>query len=193
MSFAAPKEPVIILTPICEKSTPNCLIRIEASVLDIEDIHSFNGGLGRHGEVAIGKFFSSTLMNSEDGDTAHERRVVGWHPQYAQANTTRYSPEHMVMISTGEAYTPEEAACTYAAISVACCIVDGEARARPGETLSSNLERPLEFGLQQVCVEFDVSMSASPRKEEVEFFVTYNESSRILVNENTIDLRKYLQ
>ena len=192
VEFAMPGEPVITSTsPDIGRWRDNDVIRVrvEASVVDVEDFHLFHGR-NKNSKFALehGLFFAG-IMDGGTGLTA-ERRVVGWHPLHRHRKEVEWLDTYCD-INIADS-TPAEAACAYAAIVVACCNIDGVGRVRSGETVSVDFDGPLREAIEGVCADVGAIMKTDPCSD-ADFCVTFDTSAGILVNGKQVEVAKYLE
>lgn len=191
IDFAAPSEPVTLSSRVSKDPTATTIVQVEASVINVEDVQLPIGPeTNLYSQQTCGTFFVGRVLDKSNEITNNGERVVGWNPQQEYTNNVRY--QHDYLLSCDEACTPEGAACTYAAYATACCIVDGKARARQGETFVSELEGSLNDALRMVCEHFHVDIIESSSVQQIDFLVKVDDVRGICVNGESIRLRMYM-
>ena len=190
--FAAPREPVIMSAdPVVPKdSGKTTRVQVEAAVIDIEDLRLFSGmQTQRTSPSRYGTFFAGRVAICDKGRES-EDHIVGWHPEHTHRKSLEYLP-HFCALRDRES-SPVEAASAHAATVVASCIVDGAARARPGETVLIDFEGPIQEAIEQICAQISVVTVDSAAGSNADFLVTFNKSDGVLVNGQQIDIYKYM-
>ena len=193
LGFAAPGEPVILSSKASSTqslSDDTIDVLVEASVVDTDDLQRF------HIETEAfrpqsGLFFAGRVLNSRDSDFPPECRVVGWHPDHVHRKKLSVQSYDVYRYSSPR--QPSQAASGYAAIAVACCIVDGTARARPGETFLLKIQGLLSDAVKQVCEHLGALVLSPCSRSKADFLVTPHGYESILVNERPIDFASYIQ
>ena len=194
IEFAMPGEPVITSTnPAIGRWRKGdaMRVRVEASVVDVEDIHLFYGR-DKNSKWALehGLFFAGKIMDGSTGLTS-ERHVVGWHSLHRHRKEVEWLDSYCV-IDTADS-TPAEAASGYAAIAVACCIIDGAGRVRSGEIVSVDFDGPLKEAIEEVCADVGALMVKTGSCSDVDFPVTFDNSMGLLVSGKQVSIAKYLE
>ena len=194
IEFGAPGEPVIMSTnPVTGRWREDNVIhvRVEASVVDIGDVHLFHGK-DKNSKSALehGLFFAGKVIDGSMNPTP-ERHVVGWNPLHRHRKEVEWL-DNYCDIDTADS-TPAEAASAHAAIAVACCIIDGVGRVRSGEMVSFDFEGPLREAIGNVCADVGAIMMKTGSCSDVDFSVTFDTSIGILVNGKQVKVAKYLE
>ena len=194
VEFAMPGEPVITSTnPDIGRWRDNDVIRVrvEASVVDVGDFHLFHGR-DKNSKIVLehGLFFAGQVMDGSTGQTT-ERHVVGWHPVHRHRKDVDWL-DNYCDIGTTES-TLAEAASAYAATAVACCIIDGVGRVRSGEMVSVDFDGPLKEAIESVCADVGAVMTNTGSCPDVDFSVTFDNSTGLLLNGRQIEVGKYLE
>ena len=194
IEFGTPGEPVITST------NPDIghwredyvtLVRVDASVVDVEDVHLFNGrDKNSKSAPEHGLFFAGKVINGSTGFEP-ERHVVGWNPLHRHRKEVEWLDNHCDIDTTDS--TPAEAASAYAAIAVACCIIDGVGRVRSGETVSVGFEGPLKEAIEVVCADVGAIMMKTGSCSGVDFSVTFDYSMCLLLNGKQVEVARYLE
>ena len=126
------------------KDRETSCIYVEASLIDLEDFRLFDGKRAQQSSpLTYGTFLAGCEHSVRYASSAPKRRVVGWHPQHLHRGYDWQA--HCYYIGNDES-TAAEAASAYAATTIACCIIDGAARVRAGETVSVRFQGPLVGG-----------------------------------------------
>ena len=195
LGFAAPEEAVILsynASPTQSSSGNTIEVLIEASVIDTDDLHMFNGKTEvEASRPQAGLFFAGRTSSSQHPKLSLESRVVGWHPNHSHRKTL--SVQRCNTCQYPSSIQPSHAASRYAAIAVASCIVDGAARARQGETFLLDVPRPLLIATQQICESVGASVLNSCSGSIADFVVTYHYIEGTCVNGKPVHLASYLQ
>ena len=166
-------------------------VRVEASVLDVEDFHLFHGrNKNSNSELEHGLFFAGKVIAGSTGLT-HERRVVGWHSLHRHRKEVEWLDSYCD-INIADS-TSAEAACAYAATAVACCIIDGVGRVRSGEMVSVDVHGPLKEAIESVCADVGALMMKTGSCPDVDFSVTFDNSTGLLLNGRQVEVAKYLE
>lgn len=194
IEFGMPGKPVITSTnPDFGRWPENDVkrVRVEASVLDVEDVHLFHG-TDKNPKPALehGLFFAGKIKDGSTHPTP-ERHVVGWHPLHRHRKEVEWLDSYCNINSTDS--TPAEAACAYAATAVACCIIDGVGRVRSGETVSVDFDGPLKEAIESVCADVGAIMMKTGSCSEIDFSVTFDTSTGILLNGKQVNIARYLE
>lgn len=195
LGLAAPGEPVILSY---EASSTQSLsgdaieVVVEASLVDIDDLHLFNGKT----EIEIsrphsGYFFAGRVLNSQHPELPPETRVVGWHPNHTHRKKVGVWFHDVCRYPSS--VQPSQAVSRYAAIAVASCVVDGAARARQGETFILDIRGLLSNIITQLCNRVGAIVLNSRSGSKPDFVVTFQNLEGIRVNERPIGLDTYLQ
>ena len=190
LSFAAPTEPVIWSSrsepqaPIAKEVD----IKIQASVIDPNDVLAFSYYC-RDPFPGQCKFFAGCII-SNNGAFSSGEQVVGYTAGSHQ-NALRV-PEIQVFSRPQHPPSPE-AACEFAAVAVASCIVDGVARVREGDVLALQVNGILKVALHQLITEAQATVSDGEKSPKANFTVTYSIDVGILVNDRPFELLEYLQ
>lgn len=195
LGFAAPREPVILsyknsLTPSMAGEFMEVLT--EASVIDLEGLHMFNGTSNLDTpQTHSGFFFAGRVLYSQNPDFPPESRVVGWHPNRTHCKKVRVRSSNVSRLP--RSMQPSQAAARYAAIALASCIIDGTARARQSETFRVEVEGPLLEAVEQFCKQLGASVLNSSSQSKADFVVTLHSLKGLHVNGRSIDCASYLQ
>lgn len=194
LGCAAPEEPVILSynASATQSSSGNTIeVFVEASIIDTDDLHMFNGEIevevSRH---QAGLFFAGRPLNSQLPKLPLESRIVGWHPDHSHRKTL--SVQRYDTCQYPSSMQPSLAASRYAAIAVASCIVDGAARARQGETFLLDVPRSLLIATQQFCESVGATVLDPCSGSTADFVVTLHYLEGICVNGKPIHLASYL-
>ena len=194
IEFCMPREPVIMSTnPDVDHWRQDDLVgvRVEASVIDIKDVHLFDSR-DNNPEIPLeyGLFFAGKVMHGSTGSTP-ERHVVGWHPLHLHRKEVEWLDSYCDIDSADSA--PAEAASAYAATAVACCIIDGVGRVRSGEMVSVGFEGPLREAIEEICANVGAVMTKTSSRSDVDFSVTFDNGTGLLVNEKQVEVARYLE
>ncbi len=194
IEFGMPGEPVIMSTnPDIGRWRENDIVgvRVEASVVDIKDVHSFDSRDNNPGSpLEFGLFFAGKVMDGSTDGTP-ERHVVGWNSLHLHRKEVEWLDSYCG-IDTADS-TPAEAASAYAATAVACCVIDGVGRVRSGEMVSVGFEGPLRQAIEEICADVGAVMTKTSSGSDVDFSVTFDNSMGLLVNEKQVKVAKYLE
>ena len=193
IEFSMPGEPVIMSTnsDIGRWWEGDIIgVRVEASVVSVEDVHLFDGkDKNPESPFEYGLFFAGKVMDGST-DLTPERYVVGWNPLHLHRKEVEWLDSYCDIDSADS--TPAEAASAYAATAVACCIVDGVGRVRSGETLSVGFEGPLREAIEDVCADVGAIMMKTSSGQDVDFSVTFDNSMGLFVNGIQVKIARYL-
>ncbi len=194
IEFGMPGEPVIMSanSDIGHlRVDGKAAVRVEASVVDIADVHLFDGTANRpEYPPEYGVFLAGKVMDGSTG-LAPERRIVGWNPLHLHRKKVSGLDTYCYIDAADS--TPAEAASAYAATAIACCIIDGVARVRSGEMVSVDFEGPLREAIEEVCAEVGAVMMRLNSRSDVDFSVTFDKSTGLLVNGEQVDVARYLE
>ena len=194
IDFSMPGEPVITSTnPDAGRWRKDDIVgvRIEASVVDIKDVHLFDGReKDPEFPLEYGLFFAGKVMDGSTGLTP-ERHVVGWNPLHLHRKEVGWLDSYCDINSADS--TPAEAASAYAATAVACCIIDGVGRVRSGEKVSVDFEGPLRDAIEEICADVGAVMTKTSSRSDVDFSVTFDNSMSLFVNGKQVKIARYLE
>ena len=194
IEFGMPRKPVIMSTnPDIGRwqEGDRTVVRVEASVVDIKDFHLFDSRDNNlESPPEYGLFFAGKVMDGSK-DPTPERHVVGWHPLHLHRKEAEWLDSYCDIDSADS--TPAEAASAYAATAVACCIIDGVGRVRSGEMVSVGFEGPLREAIEEVCADVGAVMMKTSSRSDADFFVTFDNSMGVFVNERQVKVAKYLE
>ena len=194
LGFAAPGEPVVLSHKASLTQTMNgdaIEILVDASVVNFTNLRMDNGKPNLViSQPHSGLFFAGRVLHSQDPDFPPEARVVGWHPDHIHRNRVSAGSNHVCQYPSS--IQPSQAALKYAIVAVASCIVDGVARARPGETFLLDAQNPLLDAIKQACGRLGASVLSSQAGSSADFVLTFHGPEGILVNDRRIDIARYL-
>ena len=166
-------------------------VRVEASVVDVEDIHLFHDrDKNSISALEHGLFFAGKIMDGSIGLTP-ERHVVGWHPLHRHRNEVEWLNSYCDIDTTDILLA--EAASAYAAIAVACCIIDGVGRVRCGEVVSVDFDGPLKEAIEEICADVGAITMKSGSCSSVDFSVIFDNSMGLLLNGKQVKVARYLE
>ena len=192
LSFAGPKKPVILSShpeprmPV----TGDLEIMAQASVLDPTDVFAFVGGRPSNAcEFWNCRFFAGRILSGNRSDLSTDQ-VVGFTTELHQ-KLFRVSQTQVYCRAQRPPST--EAACEFAAIAVASCIVDGVARARDGDVFSIEVDGILKVALYQLFTKAGARTQDAENAPTADFTITYRVTDGIRVNGQQFDLYKYLR
>ena len=192
LSFAVPKEPIILssnLEPHIPE-TEDLEIMAQASVLDPTDVFAFVGD--RHSntfEFSTCRFFAGRILSGNRSDLSTDQ-VVGFTTELHQK---LFRVPQTQVYRRAQRPPSTEAACEFAAIAVASCIVDGVARARDGDVFSIEVDGILKVALYQLFTKAGAKTKDPENASMADFTVTYRVADGIRVNGQRFDLHKYLR
>lgn len=194
LGFAAPGEPVILSHKASLTQTMSgeaIEILVDASVVDLTTLRIVNGKPNLvTSQPHSGLFFAGRVLHSQDPDFPPEARVVGWHPDHIHRNRVSAGSNHMCQYPSS--IQPSQAALKYAIVAVAYCIVDGVARARPGETFLLDVQNPLLDAIKQACSRLGASVLSSYAGSSADFGITFHGPDGIRINDIPINITHYL-
>ena len=194
VEFGMPGEPIIMSADSDVgrwRADDKAAVRVEASIVEIADFHLFNGTANSPKfPPECGGFFAGKVM---DGSTGLRlgRRVVGWKPLYLHRKKVDWLDSYCDIDKADS--TPAEAASAYAATAVACCIIHGVARVRLSEIVLVDFEGPLSEAIEEVCREVGATMIRSSSRLRIDFYVSFDKSTGLLVNGKGVDVAEYLE
>ena len=194
LGFAAPGKPVILSQKAActQRASGDAIeVLVEASVVDIHDLHMFN----REPNTVVsrrrcGLFFAGKVLDSQDPELPPDCHVVGWHPDHTHRN--KVSSQAKDVCRHSGSMRPSQAASRYAAAAVASYIIDGVARARHGETFILELQGPLANAIEQVCKRLGAYVMETCSRSRADFVVTFHHSKGIRVSDRPSDVASYL-
>ncbi len=194
LGFVAPGEPAVLSSKASSsKSLSGDAIEvlIEASVVDTGVLHMVNCKTKTElpGPLS-GLFFAGKVLSSEDPDHPPESHVIGWHPDHTHCKKVSVRSHHICRYPS--TMQPSQAASGYAATAFASCIVDGAARARPGETFLLKVQGPLLDTIKQFCKRSGASVLNPCSESKADFVVTSQDLEGVRVNGRPIGLDTYL-
>ena len=192
LSFAAPGEPVILSSrpQTHALSDEEIEIKVQASVIDPGDIHAFTCGGQRTSDIFTPcKFFAGCMLFGDQGSSPRGT-IVGYTTGTHQS--VLRVPEIQVYDRPHDSPSTE-AACEFAAVAVASCIVDGVTRAREGDIFDLRVDGVLKVALQQMVTKTGATVISAGASSKADFTVTYNVAEGVLVNGQPFDLHTYLQ
>ena len=194
IEFAMPGEPIITSTnPDVGhwRADDQMRVRVEASVVDVEDIHLFHGRDNNlKSALEHGMFFAGKVTNGSTGHTP-ERHVVGWHPLHRHRKVVEWLDSYCDINTAGS--TAAEAASAYAAITFACCIIDGVGRVRSGETVSVGFDGALKDAIKEICEDVGALIMKTGSCSDIDFSITFDNSMGLLLNGKQVKVARYLQ
>ena len=194
IEFGMPREPIITSTdPDIGRwrEDDKICVRVEASVVDIEDVRLFHGrDKNSRSALEHGLFFAGRVMDGSTG-LMPERHIVGWHPLHRHRKEVKWLDSYCDTDTANS--TPAEAASAYAAIAVACCIIDGLGRVRSGETVSVGFDGALKDAIEEICADVGALMMKTASSSDVDFSVTFDNSMGLLVNGREVKVASYLE
>lgn len=194
IEFGMPGGPAIMSTnPTIGRGRKDDVtgVRVEASVVDINDFHlcdSRDNNLGS--PLEYGLFLAGKVMDGST-DLAPARHIVGWNPLHLHRKEVEWLDSYCSVDSVD--CTPAEAASAFAATAIACCIIDGLARVRSGEIVSFGFEGPLKEAIEEVCADVGAVMVSTSSRSDVDFSVTFDNSMGLLVNGKQVKIANYLE
>lgn len=192
LSFGAPQKPVILSFKTESRALQDeeLRIRVQASVIDPDDVYAFIDDRRRAVQAFTRcKFFAGRIISDKEASSFREQ-VVGY---------TTTSHQNVVDVPTSQIYDraqhppSPEAACEFAAIAVASCIVDGVARARKGDTFDLQVDGILKVALNQLITSASAIVIKAKNTSDADFKITYESVDGVLVNGKSFDLHRYLQ
>lgn len=195
LGLAAPGEPIILS---CKASSTQSLgkntveVAVEASVVDIDDVHLLNGNVDTEvSRPMSGLFFAGRVFRSQIPELPPGSCVVGWHPDHTHRKNLIVQSDGLCRYPSS--MQPSHAASRYSATAVASCVVDGAARARQGETFQLKVQGPLLNTVEQICRPLGAFVLSSSPKSTADFVVTSRCFEGICVNDRPVDLGSYLR
>lgn len=195
LDFAVPGETVILSykdSAMQSLSGDTIEVLVEASAVGIDDLHMFSGRTNiQVPRSRPGFFFAGRVLNSQDSEFPPGSRVVGWHHDHTHRK--KLSVQSYDVCRYPSSTQPSHAASRYSAIAVACCIVDGAARARQGETFQINVQGSLLNAVEQICRRLGALVPSSCTRSKADFVVTFKCPEGIRVNDRPIEVASYLQ
>ena len=190
LTFAAPQQPVILsyTSPRCETSSKHDMkVSIEASVIGPEDACAFQSSDRRTHQQC--KFFAGRILGGKKAAVKGGDRVIGY-TTYPHGNITSIPSNQLFKMSDKLPFS--EAASEFAAVAVASCIVDGETRAREGDTFDVQVQGVLKAALDQLIERVGARILTSGESSEVDFTVTFDVSQGLLVSRKNLNLVSYI-
>ena len=194
LGVAARGEPIMLshkASHIGQLSGDSVEVLLEASVIDVTDIHKFDRepnfvSAGSHS----GLFFAGRVSDSQGPELPLNSSVVGWRPDRLHHN--KVSSRSYDLCRYPSSMQPSQAASRYSAIAFASCIVDGVARARCGETFLLDIRGPLLNAVEQMCRSVGAIVLSLCSDLKADFVVTFDRLEGIRVNNKPLDLASYL-
>ena len=191
VSLSAPKESILLSSDkdrlhIYEPT--RIRVQIEASVIDVYDVLTYNGARSGFAQSATRNFFAGTVLSTTDHEFSAGRKVVGWNPS-CHYNEIEVLPAQM--LSYGNGVSPALAAAQFAVLCTALCVLDGTARARQGDTIRSCLDPNSGLGMAivDVCVKLGAAVIVDGAAD---FLIDLHPTQGILVNGSQVAVDKYL-
>ena len=165
-------------------------VKIEASLIDVDDISAFHGATKLRSQVGLGRFFAGRVVSENDGTYPPGSFVVGWQPG-AHCNHLVVPPKHLL------AHDGEDCSATvvreFAALATALCIVDGVARVRKGDSFRVEIAGILGEALVDTCKAYEAKVLDDQSDTSADFTVTVSKLNGLLVNRVPIELDRYLR
>ncbi|KAH0544910.1 Type I Iterative PKS [Glutinoglossum americanum] len=190
--LAAPHEPAILASkPIFFQSieTKKVLVKVEASVIDVDDINAFNGVKNAPSGPRCGRFFAGEVKSDSGKHFPRGSRVVGW--QVGAHRNRLEVPHTQLRLCRGSISFAANAA-HFAAICTGLCIVDGLARARAGDNFRINIGGILGEAISKFANDFGATVLGLQAQETVDFRVELTATDGLLVNHSSVDIDRYL-
>lgn len=164
-------------------------VAIVASIIDHRDVVYFiDTHAARQPLEGLGQFFVGKVLSKGTPAEELDGYVVGFQVG---------SHKSQVLVSLSQIQkvpgniSAADAVAEYAATATALAVVDGTARARRGETLSTNVSGILRDALKQVCQNNGVIFEES-EETETDFMVTFDTLHGLLVNGNTVSVEGFM-
>ena len=165
-------------------------VNIETSVVDCDDVVYFgDASVHHHSPGSLGQFFAGVIISGAGCDQRSNTEVVGWG---AGAHSSSLHLPEANTFPKPENMAPAEAAMRFAALSAAFAVVDGSARARPGETVKILVSGVLADALTKVCNYLGVCPKFDPDSNG-EFTVTFDPTTGLSVNGNRVSVQDYMR
>ena len=215
LTFAAPREPVILSKPtksfgdfgidqlnqdvrqsVCHldgvEADPKDLIEvsIEASVVDPNDIRTFDGCIDSVIMSMQPKFFAGTVKDDPMGYFDRGIPVVGC--CFNKGHKNKLHVQRSALCKRALKQPAAEAASEFAAVTVAVYIFYEVTRARRGETFDLRVTGVLHAALSALCKQNENTVVSRGSDQEADFVVSYDVLKGVQVNTKAIDMSKYL-
>ena len=210
LTFAAPRKPVILSKTIntlhcigindldqdvnqsaCHanivKANPEDLVEvtIQASVIDLDDVKTFDACNERRSTSMQPKIFAGTVNHDPKGCYKPGIPVVGWSNI---GHRNRLQVHRSTLYERILQQPAVEAASEFAAITVAVHIIHGAARARKGETFDLRVTGVLHAALITVCKHNGNTVISQDSDQQADFVVSYDTFKGVQVNGQAVDM-----
>ena len=193
VSLAKRREPVILssyMDPFKPIPSETIRIKVEASIIDWDDVIAFNGSNHQSTLSGLGKFFAGQVTSEGDRTFPAGSKVVGWQ-HGAHHNSLEVLPERLEPYSGDN--SASGAAAAFAACAMALCIVDGFARARLGDTFKVNVGGILREAISFCCEEAGAAVLELEADQPADFDVSFGKVDGLFVNGTSVNITTYLQ
>ena len=161
-------------------------VKVEASIIDVDDLTAIYGSSTQR---CPGRFFAGRVMYSPSQAFPLDSRIVGW-CSAAHRNILRVPMNQIWLCREGN--SAATSAASLAAISTALSVLDGNARARHGDTIRFCIGGVLGEAIEACCDDFGVTILDPVACVEADYVVKIDIFGGLLVNGSPIDIDKYL-
>lgn len=192
LTLSAPRKPVILSSVPDRLQAPRVgkvYVKVEASVVDGDDISAFYGATKPHAQLGLGRFFAGRVVSEKNRTFPSGCFVMGWHTE-AHRNRIDVSPECLLTYECvdGSVNVVRE----LAALATALCIVDG-VRVRKRDSFKVQTAGILREALMDTCTEHGATVLDDQLDTVADFTVTFSKLDGLLVNKGPVELDLYLR
>ncbi|MCJ1388250.1 hypothetical protein MMC18_001095 [Xylographa bjoerkii] len=165
-------------------------VEVEASVIDSGDISDYDGQKPNQPKSSLGTFFAGCVTSELSDEFPQGSKIVGFasscHCKVLDVTSTQ------VQLYDKET-SPEEAAASFACIATALCVIDGTARARPGDTIKLSVPGRLKEAIVHVGANIDLEFLSPDSAKSANFVISLTRSDGLRVNGASVDIMNYLE
>ncbi|KAF2145308.1 uncharacterized protein K452DRAFT_243204 [Aplosporella prunicola CBS 121167] len=166
------------------------VVETQASSIDFSDAVAFQdlSYVGRTG-TGFGLFFAGIVVATNSPEFEQGTSVVGWsrgaHRSSIEVHDTR-------LLTIPEGLSAADAVTYFAACATAFAVIDGAARARPGDSFNLHNYGLVATAIEKVCQEFGATLSKASLASS-DFLITFDGARGLTFNGRRVSVCHYLE
>ncbi|KAL3426053.1 beta-ketoacyl synthase domain-containing protein [Phlyctema vagabunda] len=185
-----PNKPVIAVSNSCPPISPlpEYLVTVEviASVVDEQDIQAHN----TYAAGLSGRFFGGEVISTSAEWFKPGQFVIGWQKSRCKSKFT--TVPHGNLFECYDSESVVKSTTYFAAMCAALAIVDGNARARTGDTFRLDLSGILKEAVENFATDCGALVLRKDEAATADFDVTIHPKYGITINQSRVNVEDYL-